>query len=201
MKSLQVPSTLRESHWQLNERDKFFLDLTIMFNMLPAELYRMVYISQETQVMASKKANAIMRSTDGKEYIELRTKQLIEWYGNDGESSNGKAKAKTMEEAFVDLSPTFISELYTIMQNRNDPSYADTVKLFLAKSLKDIQMDKSTDPPRRYLPESCANCRYKTFCEEQCEDVCEICKYKEYSNQNGVYYDYKSQLDTDDEVQ
>ena len=51
-----------------------------------------------------------------------------------------------------------------------------------------------TESPRRYLPELCSNCRYKLFCEEECEDECTICRYKEFANEKGVYYDHKSQL-------
>ena len=51
------------------------------------------------------------------------------------------------------------------------------------------------EAPRRYLPESCnLGCRYKAFCEQECEDLCEICKYKKYANENGVHYETKEQL-------
>jgi hypothetical protein len=57
------------------------------------------------------------------------------------------------------------------MQNRNDPNFGDTMKLFLAKNLKDIQMNSLSEPPRRYLPQSCDSCRYKIFVEENCSDT------------------------------
>lgn len=200
MRSLKIPAGINERHWNLSERERFFLDLTIMTDQLPSELYQMVFVSGETQVQRSRKATAILNSTDGREYTELRSKQLVKWYGGDEaqEDKGGKAKPKTIEEAFADLAPTFIKELYTIMENRNDAAFADTMKLFLAKSLKDIQTDKMSDPPRRYLPEICYNCRYKAFCESQCDDECEVCRYKKYANENGVVYDHKNQLEIDE---
>ena len=55
--------------------------------------------------------------------------------------------------------------------------------------------EEVSEAPRRYLPESCNNgCRYKIFCEQECEDLCEICKYKKYANENGVYYKSENQL-------
>ena len=171
MKSLKLPSTPTDS--QLESRQMFFLDLTLTTNELPGELYRMVFISNETQVSASRKAGGLINSLEGKSYLERRKKQLEEWYfPTEVESTTGKkAKPKTIEEAISDLTPTFIDEVSMIMRNRNDPNFADTMKVFLAKSLKDIQMDKTTSPPLRYLPESCSGCRYKAFVEKECEEV------------------------------
>ena len=50
------------------------------------------------------------------------------------------------------------------------------------------------EAPRRYLPAMCSECRYKVFCEQECEDLCELCKYKKYANENGVRYETKEQL-------
>jgi hypothetical protein len=53
----------------------------------------------------------------------------------------------------------------------------------------------AASPPLRYLPETSNNCRYKIFCENECEDECTICKYRDFANKQGVFYDYKNQLD------
>lgn len=50
------------------------------------------------------------------------------------------------------------------------------------------------EAPRRYLPTMCSECRYKAFCEQECEDLCELCKYKKYAKENGVHYETKEQL-------
>lgn len=55
--------------------------------------------------------------------------------------------------------------------------------------------EAAVEPPKRYLAVSCSlECRYKAFCEQECEDLCEICKYKQYANENGVYYKSENQL-------
>lgn len=195
MRSLKLPSTPTEP--KIESRDKFFLDMVIMTNERPGELYRMVYISQETQVSASRKAGALINSIEGKAYIEKRKKQLEEHYFPEdvAKVTGVKFKPKTIEEAIVDLTPVFIDEFSAIMKNRNDPNFADTMKVFLAKSLKDIQMDKTASPPMRYLPESvCGGCRYKLFVEKECEDECTRCKYREFGEANGLHYDHKTQL-------
>ena len=176
-------------------RDMFLLDWMIMTNELPGELYRMCFVSQETQMSATRKAAAISNSIEGKAYIEKRTKQLESWYFN--ESSDGavvKAKPKSIGEAFSDLTPTFIDELYNIMQDRKNENFGDTIKVFLAKTLKDAQMGQDAVPPLRYLPESCLPCRYKLFVEKESNDECEICRYKQYGEKHGLHYDHKTQL-------
>lgn len=198
MKSLKLPAPINATTIRMASDEMFFLDLTIMTNELPGELYRRVFITNETQVSAQRKAAALMSSVEGKTYIEKRRRQLEEWYfpeqSEQREGITRKAKTKTIEEALNDLQPTFIEELYATMQNRNDPNFGDTMKVFLAKSLKDIQMDKTAVPPLRYLPETCGQCRYKLFCENECENECVVCNYKKYAEENGIFYDHKNQL-------
>lgn len=197
MKSLKIPST--PTGINLESREKLFLDLVIMTNEIPGELYRMVFITNETQVSATRKAGMLMNSLEGKAYLEKRKMALEQWYFPDEiEGAVGKAtkiKPKTIEDAIADLTPVFIDEFTNIMKNRNDPNFGDTMKVFLAKSLKDIQMDKTASPPMRYLPESCSTCRYKLFIEKNTEDECKRCKYRKFGRENGLDFDHKTQLE------
>ena len=51
------------------------------------------------------------------------------------------------------------------------------------------------EQPRRYLPTLCSECRYKAFCEQECEDLCQYCKYKKFGEENGVHYESEKQVD------
>ena len=51
------------------------------------------------------------------------------------------------------------------------------------------------EQPRRYLPQTCSGCSYKAFCEQECEDLCEYCKFKAYANEQGVDYPKEKQLE------
>ena len=51
MKSLKIPST--PTGINLESREKLFLDLVIMTNEIPGELYRMVFITNETMLRMS----------------------------------------------------------------------------------------------------------------------------------------------------
>jgi len=67
--------------------------------------------------------------------------------------------------------------------------------------MKDIQMNKTSEPPRRYLPEICDQCRYKLFCEKECTDECPSCNYKKYANEHGVEFSHKTQLSIEKEIE
>jgi hypothetical protein len=52
------------------------------------------------------------------------------------------------------------------------------------------------ESPRRYLPTSCySSCRYRAFVEQECEDLCQYCKYKKHGEDNGVHYESEKQLE------
>ena len=76
MKSLKLPSPENPQNFRLRSDEMFFLDLIIMTNETPAELYRRVFITSETPVSASRKAAALMNSVEGKTYTEARRLQL-----------------------------------------------------------------------------------------------------------------------------
>ena len=69
----------------------------------------------------------------------------------------------------------------------------EVIKLWKSLGLFGDEEDV-VEAPRRYLPTMCSECRYKAFCEQECEDLCETCKYKLYANENGVHYETKEQL-------
>lgn len=197
MKQLKIPIAPSVSHWQLSPRHKFFLDLTILTTHQHAELFGMVFKSQETPAQLQKKANAVYNSSDGKEYVEQRTEQLRRWYFPDeypDVKEEAPERVKSVDEMLAESIPGVMRDLQRILEDRDDPNYQDAFKAIMSKLVKDIQTNKTAEAPKRYLPENCANCRFKLFCEQNCEDECEICNYKKYANEHGVEFDYKNQL-------
>ena len=86
---------------------------------------------------------------------------------------------------------------YRLAENLDDED-ADidiVVKLFDKLGWLDNE-EVQQEQPRRYLPETCrSSCRYRAFVEQECEDLCEYCKYKKYSEENGVHYESEKQLE------
>jgi len=201
MKTLKLPQPPDDKHWQLKPRHKFFLDLTITTGEYASALYAMVFMSTESPAKMSQKANALMSSSDGKEYLEQRKMQLRKWYFPDEftEEELGievePVVEKSIDEQLADMIPNVMKDLQGILSDQNNANYQDAFKTIMTKMMKDIQMNKTSEPPRRYLPEICDSpCRYKAFCEKECVDECEICNYKKYANENGIFFDYKTQL-------
>jgi hypothetical protein len=198
-KSLKLPIERRDPMWSLTERDYMFLDLTILFNKRHADLYRMVSSGTMTDAILARKASAITTSNDGIEYLEARRKQLEGYFWpNDGVEGceNKEKKQQSNEEMLAELIPEVVKDLRGIARDKNDENYADLVKVVLAKLIKDMDTKNAASPPLRYLPEiPCQNCRYKLFCESECDDMCKICLFKKYGIEHGLNYDYKNQLD------
>lgn len=61
--------------------------------------------------------------------------------------------------------------------------------------------EEVVEQPRRYLPESCGNCRYRAFCEDNTEDLCQLCKYRRYGEEHGIHYDTNCQLVSGTEIE
>ena len=85
---------------------------------------------------------------------------------------------------------------YRLAENLDDED-ADidiVVKLFDKLGWLDNE-EVQVESPRRYLPTSCGGCRYKAFCEQECEDLCVYCKFKTYANEQGVDFPKEKQLE------
>lgn len=86
---------------------------------------------------------------------------------------------------------------YRLAENLDDED-ADidvVVKLFDKLGWLDNE-EVQQEQPRRYLPETCrSSCRYRAFVEQECEDLCQYCKYKKYGEENGVHYESEKQLE------
>jgi len=153
-----------------------------------------------TDAQLQKKASAIETSADGVEYLAARKKQLEDYYfpPNDivKDGQIGEFKPKSNEDILAELIPDVVNGLKDIARNKGDENYGDLVRIVLNRLLKDMDTKNAAQPPQRYLPETCNSpCRYKAFCENECEDVCLICKYRKYGIEHGLNYDYKNQLE------
>jgi hypothetical protein len=203
-KSLKLPTEHRDVMWSLTDRDYLFLDLVLILNKKHAELYRMVSNGVMSDAQLSRKASAITTSADGVEYLEARKKQLEEYYwGVEDDGGDGQPKkVLSIEESITEMLPDAVVNLRAILRDKNDENYGDVLRVFLTKLIKDMDTKNQANPPTRYLPQipcgdaSSSNiCRYKAFCEKECEDECLICRYRQYGIEHGLNYDYKNQLD------
>lgn len=193
-KTIKMPPISTSEAKDLSLRHKLFIDMYLVLNTSLSECYKMAFLSNESVSVRERKAKDILRSEDGASYVDFRRKELDSHYFGDDDSKK-KPRAETVAEAMSDLTPNFIDKIYSAATNPTDPNYDDTYKMFLQKSIKDLQTDRLAKPPLRYLAATCNECRYKLFVESDgIFDECSVCKYKEYANKNGVIFSYKNQL-------
>lgn len=195
--NLKIPPPPLSMRSMMTDRDVDFCDLYITSHKLPEEIFQMTHGGAFTATDRRRKAGTMLSDSRIKAFIQNRTIQLNEWFFGDGtgETRSVSEEPRSIEDVMVKNQARVIEAIDEILQNRSDPNYADVVKLHLQKLLKDVEMDRVAEPPRRYLPESCDLCRYKLFVEESCIDECKRCKYRKFGEENGLTYDHKNQLE------
>lgn len=131
-------------------------------------------------------------SRDVKDYIEAYEKTLDNFLNPQvkskpkGSMEERKAQAKTRATEFA-------MSLAENIDQADDPEYV--LKLMDKVGLLDGD-EVVEEQPRRYLPQSCLdNCRYRLFVEENCEDECQFCRYRKYSEENGIHFKNEEMLD------
>jgi len=193
-KPLVLPTPPANTLWTLTKRDKMFLDLTLLYSIPNVECYQMIFGEKFTKTKARQLSSAVYTSMDGADYLSKRRKQIEDYFWPEKEEEGDVPKnSDGFSKNFV---PDVIKKMETIIKNPNDPNYFDAMKIALQKVLKDMDVNKSVEGPKRYLPVvPCEKCRYRLFIEKEVEDECEICKYKAYGEKHGLHYDYKTQLD------
>ncbi len=138
-------------------------------------------------------------SKSAKEYIEAYTK-TIENFLHPAPVAESKAKG-SMEERKARAKTKlveFAMSLADNIENAGDPEFV--LKIADKAGLLDME-DKVEEQPRRYIPQSCLDgCRYRMFVEENCEDECQFCRYKKYSEENGVHFENEEMLDIPQKV-
>lgn len=127
------------------------------------------------------------------EYIEAYEKTLKEFLQPEPaktaeptaslEERKAKAKAKATEFAIT---------LADNIEQADDPEFV----LKLMDKVGILEGDEQVEvAPQRFLGERCSDCRYRVFCEQECEDLCQYCKYHQYGEDNGVHYKNEEMID------
>ena len=169
----------------------------IISGMARTEVYRrFVRPDLETSKTAlDKLTKMFFEDKEVKRYMEEYQKTLDDFL-NPKEKAK-PAKTLTEEEMKeriikgIDKLKEFAFNQAEVIDTLEEPG--EVIKLWKSLGLFGDE-EEVMEAPRRYLPAMCSECRYKAFCEQECEDLCELCKYKKYANENGVHYETKEQL-------
>ena len=160
------------------------------------ELYRSVMGMPELTATQSKtRCSALLTSMDGADYLALRRTQLANHFF--GDRITKKAPKERDEHGFSkNFNQSVIEKMEAILEDSKSEAYIDALKLAFNKVSKEISTGGMVDPPMRYLPENCTDCRYKNFVEtEMAYDECKICRYRDFAHKNDVFFSHQHQLD------
>lgn len=104
------------------------------------------------------------------------------------EERKARAKAKAVE---------FAMALADNIDQADDPE--TVLKLMDKVGLLDGDEEVEV-APQRFLAERCSDCRYRVFCEQECEDLCQYCKYRAFGEEHGIHYENREMLDMPNKI-
>lgn len=104
------------------------------------------------------------------------------------EERKARAKAKAVE---------FAMALADNIDQADDPE--TVLKLMDKVGLLDGDEEVEV-APQRFLAERCSDCRYRVFCEQECEDLCQYCRYRAFGEESGIHYENRDMLDMPNKI-
>lgn len=191
LSGLEFPGQPVNEMWILRPQEKLFLDINLFGLVESWILYRLIVEPNVTDHRAKQRCSSLLNSLDVKEYMGIRVKQVESaiW------RKAGDEDEEEDNELPKDVNKVVLLEAWRKIKNSNFSGDSEEWKLFLKKVLSDMEKNVALEPPRRYLAETCGECRYKHYCEENTEDECLFCKYRDFALKNGSEeYEYKNQL-------
>ena len=160
------------------------------------KLYHPEYLTADGRLNdAGKKANTMFWNYGKtKDYREAYESELAEFLGRKskntsvdlGEDVSDADKAKALRAMY-----RYVIDNSIKIDDLDDP----TILLKIADKMRFFdQLEDKQESPRRYLPERCSACLYKSFVEShvesgEIENACLRCKALFYAKNNGFRYD------------
>lgn len=186
---IKIPKAKKRTDSALSDIDVNMLEVYIFTNMKFWEIYKL-FNPTVSLTHAKQKSSALLSTFDAKNYIQDRIKQINDFISPQKEEHDINGEGDITEDDV-----TYVGKL--IMKYAKDPEsdlHFDAIKMIAPKITDFLKNMTGQKPPERYLPETCSHCRFKRAIEEQCDDDCDLCKYKLYANEHGVEYTPQNQL-------
>jgi len=136
-----------------------------------------------------------------KEYRDVYAAYLKEFLN--GGKDKGEAHLIEVDESRKDKALKSLLNQAMSMVESGDTLDPDTLKV-LTEIFKKLGILKDEveeqEAPRRYLPERCSACSYRSFVESNVEggkiiNECDFCRTRRFAEENGWHYDPKKNLD------
>jgi len=173
MKNLKLPSrsSVVRDYFDFMDSEYLFLDFTLILDIPAFQCYQLAFPNVKgtpTQIKA--RARELMNMPSAKEYLEVRGKQLEKHYFST--DADTEAVSKVVEEVKA-LPENWKDVLYSNAWRMVEEGQmeAKSVELLFKKALTEIEVGEVVELPRRYLPTTCSDCRYRQWIESNCEEV------------------------------
>lgn len=136
-----------------------------------------------------------------KEYADAYRQTLAKFIGKG--SGISTPTTEDISESKVDWALKELSRQAISLLEKGGELEADTVKTIVEvfKKMNLLKDDvEQVEAPRRYLPERCGSCAYRSFVEShvesgEIENACLRCKALKVAQENGFVYDEKTLLE------
>lgn len=156
------------------------------------------FIASKTSAAVKSAVSQFFANKEVKDYLEAYKKTIEDLLAEKDkpkpersgtmEERKAKAKAKAME---------FAMDLADHIEEAQDPEFVMKMldKVGILDSGEEVEV-----APQRFLAERCSDCRYRVFCEQECEDLCQYCRYRTFGEESGVHYENKDMLDMPNKI-
>jgi hypothetical protein len=182
------PEPILRPYSALSDEDRKCLDIYLFTKMPFTEIYGMFNdIRGMSQSALKRVSGELLESQSASDYLSDRKDQVIRFFNPDLNSDEYMGEdGKLRPEVSRKVLNRGIKYALEGDIEKNEP-----LKAVFGSILKRQDMSADPQPPIRVLAEQCSTCIYRTFCEDNCEKVCDRCKYQIDSE---VKYDHKNQL-------
>lgn len=136
-----------------------------------------------------------------REYADAYRQTLAKFIGKG--SGISTPTTEDISESKVDWALKELSRQAISLLEKGGELEADTVKTIVEvfKKMNLLKDDvEQVEAPRRYLPERCGSCSYRSFVESNVEggkiiNECDYCRTRRFAEENGWHYDPTKNLD------
>lgn len=158
--------------------------------------------------MAGSAARSVVKETikqfyaraEVKEYIAAYTETLNAVVNPEKKKETSPSGSASMEERKARAktrATEFAMSLAENIDQADDPEYV----LKLMDKVGLLDGDEQVEvAPQRFLAERCSDCRYRVFCEQECEDLCQYCRYRAFGEESGIHYENRDMLDMPNKI-
>lgn len=187
------------TRYNLTESERYALCVFCVFETTKLDVFKLAHPELVgTKNVLRKQSEEFFASSDVINFIR-EYKALIAESEKADSDSKPKASDEDREErkrrALEMLADDLIDQIFALRAGGEEVDRETIMKMVDRIGwLGDEEI--KVEAPRRYLPTSCySECRYRAFVEQECEDLCDYCKYKKFGEENGVHYESEKQLE------